>query len=77
MKKVFLALTLLVLASLACSLGNASPSAPPPAAASAPSTNPTVEPAPSTLRTQRPRLSHPLPHLLRPPPDCAPISIIR
>jgi hypothetical protein len=48
MKKVFLALTLLVLASLACSLGNASPSAPPPAAASAPSTNPTVEPAPAT-----------------------------
>jgi hypothetical protein len=48
MKKVFLALTLLVLASLACSLGNASPSAPPPAAASAPSTNTTVEPAPAT-----------------------------
>ncbi len=48
MKKVFLALTLLVLASLACSLGNASPSAPPPAAASVPSTNPTVEPAPAT-----------------------------
>ena len=48
MKIASFAFTLLVLASLACSLGNASPSAPPPAAASAPSANPTVEPAPAT-----------------------------
>jgi hypothetical protein len=47
MRNVFLALTMLVLASLACSLGSASPSAPPSAATSAPSTNPTVESAPA------------------------------